>query len=144
WWGQASNITPPVALAAYVAANVADAPLWKSGNAAVIKGAGLFFLPVLFIYQPGLLLQGSLVDIVVTICSIIVGVTLIAAAIEGFLLRALPPLFRIAYATTGILLIIAHALLPVIALCAVAFALIWIDVRMARKMSKAQSRLISS
>jgi TRAP transporter 4TM/12TM fusion protein len=144
WWGQASNITPPVALASYVAANVADAPLWKSGNAAVIKGAGLFFLPVLFIYQPGLLLQGSLLDIIVTIGSIIAGVTLIAAAIEGFLLRALPPPFRIAYAAIGILLIIAHTLLPVIALCAVAIALIGTDVWLARRMPRTQTRPVST
>lgn len=127
WWGQASNITPPVALASYVAANIAESPLWKSGNAAVIKGAGLFFLPVLFVYQPALLLNGSILDIVVTIGSILAGVVLIAAGIEGYLLRKSSIQFRLAYVAIGALLIIANELLQVIALAIAAAALIALD-----------------
>ncbi|MGH6725435.1 MAG: TRAP transporter permease [Pseudolabrys sp.] len=127
WWGQASNVTPPVALASYVAANIAKAPLWKSGNAAVIKGAGLFFLPILFVYQPGLLLTGSIVDIIVTIASIIGGVVLLAAAIEGYLIRSSSLCFRLTYAVMGSLLIVASEVSHVIALAIAAVALIAFD-----------------
>jgi TRAP transporter 4TM/12TM fusion protein len=108
WWSQASNITPPVALAAYVAANVANSPLWKTGNAAVIKGAGLFYIPVLFIYQPGLLFDGTFLSISVTIVSVIVGVVLISAAIEGYLTRTLGMSTRLGYGILGCLMILAH------------------------------------
>jgi TRAP transporter 4TM/12TM fusion protein len=108
WWSQASNITPPVALASYVAANIAGSPLWQTGNAAVVKGAGLFFLPLLFVYQPGFLFEGSALEIVSTIGSVLVGVLMISAAIEGYLTRALNAGFRIAYGVAGGLLIIAH------------------------------------
>jgi TRAP transporter 4TM/12TM fusion protein len=108
WWSQASNITPPVALASYVAANIAGSPLWQTGNAAVVKGAGLFFLPLLFVYQPGFLFEGSALEIASTIGSVLVGVLMISAAIEGYLTRALNAGFRIAYGVAGGLLIIAH------------------------------------
>ena len=132
WWGQASNITPPVALASYVAANIAGSTLWKSGNAAVIKGAGLFFLPVLFAYQPGLLLEGSLANIVVTISSIIAGVVLIAAGIEGYLVRKSSLAFRLTYVVMGSLLIIASAFYTVLILTVAAIVLIAIDLWFAR------------
>jgi TRAP transporter 4TM/12TM fusion protein len=108
WWSQASNITPPVALASYVAANIAGSPLWQTGNAAVVKGAGLFFLPLLFVYQPGFLFEGSALEIASTIGSVLVGVLMISAAIEGYFTRALNAGFRIAYGVAGGLLIIAH------------------------------------
>ena len=130
WWGQASNVTPPVALASYVAANIADSPLWKAGNAAVIKAAGLFFLPILFIYQPGLLLNGSLTSIIVTIGSIIAGVILVAAAIEGYLVRNSSPWFRLAYALVGALLIVTNIFIYVIALGLIAVVLIAIETRL--------------
>jgi TRAP-type uncharacterized transport system fused permease subunit len=144
WWGQASNITPPVALASYVAANIAESPLWKSGNAAVIKGAGLFFLPVLFIYQPALLLNGSILDIVVTIGSILAGVVLIAAGIEGYLLRKSSIQFRLAYAAMGALLIIANELLQVIALAIAAAALIAFDAWLAGRTAPAKVQIPQS
>ncbi|MCF3934779.1 TRAP transporter fused permease subunit [Acuticoccus sp. M5D2P5] len=118
WWGQASNITPPVALASYVAANISGAPLWKTGNAAVIKGAGLFFLPVLFVFQPGLLFEGTALSIAMTLLSIIVGIVLVAGAIEGYLFRRLELVPRILYAVLGVLFIIAHDALVVGALAA--------------------------
>jgi TRAP transporter 4TM/12TM fusion protein len=108
WWSQASNITPPVALASYVAANIAGSPLWKTGNAAVVKGAGFFFLPLLFVYQPAFLFDGSALEIGAAIGSVLIGVVMICAAIEGYLVRALNLGFRLAYGAAGSLLIIVH------------------------------------
>ena len=108
WWSQASNITPPVALASYVAANIAGSPLWQTGNAAVIKGVGMFFLPLLFVYQPAFLFNGTPLEIATTIGSVLIGILMISAAIEGYLRRALNAGFRIAYGAAGGLLIIAH------------------------------------
>jgi TRAP-type uncharacterized transport system fused permease subunit len=133
WWGNASNITPPVALASYVAANIAGSPMWKTGNAAVVKGAGLLFLPVLFIYQPGLLFQGTWIEIAATIGSILAGVVLLAAAIEGYLLRSNGLEMRIGYGVLGSLLIVAHHPLHVAVLTIVTGAVIAADHYLARQ-----------
>jgi TRAP-type uncharacterized transport system fused permease subunit len=108
WWSQASNITPPVALASYVAANIAGSPLWQTGNAAVIKGAGLFFVPLLFVYQPAFLFNGTALEIASTIGSVLIGVLMISAGVEGYLTRALNAGFRIAYIVAGGVLILVH------------------------------------
>lgn len=108
WWGIASNITPPVALASYVAANIAGSPMWKTGNAAVVKGAGLFFIPVLFVYQPGLLFQSDWLDNTVTIASIIAGIVILSGAIEGYLFRSMGNAMRMLYGALGCLLILVH------------------------------------
>jgi TRAP-type uncharacterized transport system fused permease subunit len=129
WWGQASNVTPPVALASYVAANIAKAPLWKAGNAAVVKGAGLFFLPVLFIYQPGLLFSGSVASIAVTIGSILIGIVLVAAAIEGYLVRRSTALFRAAYGVLGALMIITDQLIYVVILAVLIAVVVAIEIK---------------
>ena len=121
WWGQASNVTPPVALASYVAAGIAKTSTWATGNAAVLKAAGLFFLPVLFVYQPGILLDGGVVAIAATLASVVAGIVCIAAAIEGFYVTRLGALERFAIAAGGAALIFVHglAVLPALALFAV-------------------------
>lgn len=133
WWSQASNITPPVALASYVAANIAGSSLWQTGNAAVIKGAGLFFLPILFVYQPAILFKGTALEIAVTIGSVLIGVVLIAAAIEGFLTRWLNVALRIAYGAMGTLLIIANEPIDVTVLLILCAALHALDLWLARR-----------
>ena len=55
-----SAITPPVALAVYAAAGIAKSDLWASGWAAVKIGAAGFIVPFMFIYEPALLMIGSL------------------------------------------------------------------------------------
>jgi TRAP transporter 4TM/12TM fusion protein len=51
-----SAITPPVALAVYAAAGLAQADIWKSGLAAVKIGAAGFIVPFMFIYEPAILM----------------------------------------------------------------------------------------
>ena len=106
WWSQASNIKPPVAMAVYVTSSIAGSGLWPTGWAAVLKGAGLFFLPVLFVYQPPLLLNGTLFQIVFTIGMIIVGIIFCAAGIEGYFWRPLSVIPRIIIGVGGCMLVL--------------------------------------
>lgn len=108
WWSQASNIKPPVALAVYVTSAIAGSGLWETGWAAVLKGAGLFFLPVLFVYQPPLLLDGTLFQILSTLVLIIAGIVFCAAGIEGFFRRHLTIVPRVIIGSGGVLLVFGH------------------------------------
>ena len=54
-----SNITPPVALAAYAAASIAEDSPNKTGWAACQLGILAFIIPFAFCYDTGLLLQLS-------------------------------------------------------------------------------------
>ena len=119
WWGQASNITPPVSLASYVAASIANAPLWQTSWAAVIKGAGLFIIPVLFAYQPGLLYLASPFENTITIASIIVGIVAASGAFEGFLFDRLSLLERFVLGIGAAVLLFGHSLVVIAIGCAI-------------------------
>jgi TRAP transporter 4TM/12TM fusion protein len=108
WWSQTSNIKPPVAMAVYITSSIAGAGLWPTGWAAVLKGAGLFFLPLLFVYQPPLLLNGTPAEIVTTITAIILGIVFCAAGIEGYFRRSLSWLPRLVLGAGGCLLVFIH------------------------------------
>ncbi len=59
YFGMLSMITPPVAIAAYAAANIARVSGWTTGWTAVVVGWSTFFIPFLFVTEPSLLMQGS-------------------------------------------------------------------------------------
>ena len=59
YFGMMSMITPPVALAAYAAANLAGADPWRTGLYAVRLGWTAYIVPFLFVASPALLLIGA-------------------------------------------------------------------------------------
>jgi TRAP-type uncharacterized transport system fused permease subunit len=84
YFGCISNVTPPVSLAAFAAAGIADAPPVRTAvSAAILAGAG-FLVPFMFIYGPPLLLGGSVPEIVVVTLTATMGVTALAAATMGY------------------------------------------------------------
>jgi TRAP transporter 4TM/12TM fusion protein len=86
YWGMVSFITPPVALAAFVAAGLAKAPPMQVGLQSMRLGAAMYFVPFFFVLNPALILRGAPGEIVVVVGTAVIGITLIAAALEGYLL----------------------------------------------------------
>ena len=62
--GMLSMITPPVAFAAYAAANIARTDGWTTGWVACLVGWSTFILPFLFVLTPSLLMDGPVYLIV--------------------------------------------------------------------------------
>ena len=62
--GILSMITPPVAFAAYAAANIARTDGWTTGWIACVVGWSTFILPFLFVLTPSLLMDGTWIEIV--------------------------------------------------------------------------------
>ena len=86
YWGMLSYITPPVALGAFAAATVAGASPMKTGFAAMRLGSIIYFIPFFFVLEPALILAGEPIQIMVVLASALVGVLLIAASTQGYLL----------------------------------------------------------
>ncbi len=86
YFGMMSLITPPVALAAYAAAAVAEADFWKTGLQAARLGIVGYIVPFMFVYDQALILQGSMGEILVAAVTAIVGAVAVAAAMQGYLL----------------------------------------------------------
>lgn len=100
-----SFITPPVGLSAYAASGVAGTnPLTTSIMAFKLGIAG-FIVPFVFIYEPAILLQGSIVEISVATLTALLGITLLAASIVGWFLLTLGSISRVMFFASAIVLI---------------------------------------
>lgn len=84
YFGMLSMITPPVAIAAYAAANIARVPGWNAGWAAVTVGWSAFFIPFLFVLEPSLLMSGPLELTLWNFARNLLAVFMGTAAIVGF------------------------------------------------------------
>ena len=82
YFGTRADITPPVALAAYAGAGVAQSDPWKTGISAFQLGIAGFIIPFMFIYSPSLLLIGEPWRIMVAVISALFGVACLAAAVQ--------------------------------------------------------------
>jgi TRAP transporter 4TM/12TM fusion protein len=105
YFGCISTITPPVALASYVAAGVAKADLNKVGTKAFYYGIVSFLLPFMFVYGPSLLLEGPVMGIIGTCLFSIIGTMAIAMAIVGYTNTTISIPFRLLLVAAGILMI---------------------------------------
>jgi TRAP transporter 4TM/12TM fusion protein len=83
-----SAITPPVALAVFAAASLAKTDLWKAGWEAVRIGAAGFIVPFMFVYEPSLLCIGDWQDIVPSFITATIGTIILAASLQGYLIRS--------------------------------------------------------
>lgn len=84
YFGCLSNVTPPVSLAAYAGAGIAGAPPFRTATTAMALAAAGFMVPFMFIYDPALLLVGSVSDIVRAVLTGGAGVAGLVAAAVGF------------------------------------------------------------
>lgn len=122
-----SFITPPVALAAYAAAGLANANATKTGFLAFRLGISGFIIPFFFIYHPGLLILGT--GTWETIYALILAsgaIVSIAAAFEGWVGFPLKWIERVILVITTILLISTSLVLNVTGL--ILFSIIFISI----------------
>lgn len=80
-----SSITPPVALAAYAAAAISGASAMSTALVAFRLGLVAFIVPFMFIYSPGLLLQGEWSTVVLAVATAGFGIFMLSAAVQGWL-----------------------------------------------------------
>jgi TRAP transporter 4TM/12TM fusion protein len=105
YFGCISNVTPPVALAAYAASGIADSPPVRTAGVAMALAATGFVVPFMFVYGPALLLDGTVMEIGLALATALVGVTGLAAAIIGQARRPLRAWHRLALGGAACLLI---------------------------------------
>lgn len=85
YWGMLSFITPPVALAAFAGASVAKADPMATGFEAMRLGTIIYFIPFFFVYNPALLLQGPVQEILIVCTTAVVGIVMLGGALQGYL-----------------------------------------------------------
>lgn len=86
YWGMLSFITPPVALGAFAAATVAGARPMETGLQAMRLGSVIYFIPFMFVLNPALIMQGSMMQIAMVFFQAVLGIVLFASAMQGYLI----------------------------------------------------------
>lgn len=106
WYSQDSNVTPPVALAAFVAAGIAGSKPMRSALSAWKFAKGLYLIPLLMAYS-ALLLTGTWIEVTIATVTGLVALVGAAVALEGFMLRRTTVVERIALAVAALMVFIA-------------------------------------
>ena len=81
WLSQDSNVTPPVCLAAFTAAAIAETPPMATGLRSWKIAKGLYIIPLLFAYTP--LLGGSWPEIFSIFIFALAGLYAFTCALQG-------------------------------------------------------------
>jgi TRAP-type uncharacterized transport system fused permease subunit len=105
YFGVLGFVTPPVCVAAFAAAGIADSNPMKTGFYATKLGVAGFIVPFLFAYEPRLLFVGSYLNIFWGFLSAVVGVIALGGALQGWLIGKANIAERLSLTTGAILLI---------------------------------------
>jgi TRAP transporter 4TM/12TM fusion protein len=95
WYSQDSNVTPPVALAAYAAAAIAGSKTMETSVQAWKFAKGLYLIPLFMVFNPSIILGGPLPLVLWNGFMAILALAAFAAALEGFLFTYMKAWMRI-------------------------------------------------
>lgn len=110
-----SFITPPVAVAAYAAAGLADASASKTGWQAFMLGMPGFIIPYVYVFNPALLIvDTSTIDTLYIVALATFGVILTSIAVIGWFKGKLHPIIRLLIAISAILMFVSGTIYDII------------------------------
>jgi TRAP transporter 4TM/12TM fusion protein len=85
YWGALSELTPPTALCVAAACGISGSAFMPTAWKAMKLGAVKYIVPFFFVYAPALLTHGRWQDVVVCTIFAVIGVAVLAYALEGYL-----------------------------------------------------------
>lgn len=112
YFGVMSMITPPIALSALVAANIAESGFWRTGFEAMRIGWTGYIVPFGIALSPAFLLIGDAQVVALTLIKSVIGLGLLSIASAGFAIRPVGSAGRITVAAAGIVLFLPASTIP--------------------------------
>ncbi len=132
-------ITPPVAIAAYAAAAIAESSPNKTGLTAFRFGLAAYLIPFMFITSPAVILQGNAVDIIWAVSTAVLGMLCIVAAMEGRLFMKWTIPARILIGVSAVFLLVPERLSDYIGIAVIAAAFILAKLTVSFKKAEAEN-----
>ncbi len=122
YFGIVADITPPVALAAYAGSAIAKSNPMKTGITATKLAIAAFIVPYIFALGPQMLFidVSSALEVVQICISALLGIFAIAAALNGYIFRRIPVIFRLILAAGGLGMLVPGLLTDIVGLALVA------------------------
>jgi TRAP transporter 4TM/12TM fusion protein len=100
-----SDLTPPVAPGAFIAAGIAEADMMRTAWMACRLGLVVYILPYMFVFNPALLLHGEWGEILLAAITAFIGVYALACGIQGYMFRATNIIERVLFFIAALALI---------------------------------------
>ena len=127
YFGIVADLTPPVALAAYAGAAIAQANPMKTAFTSTKLAIGAFIVPYVFALNPAMLFIGttSVFEVVLICVTSLVGIFGVSASLEGYLLCSMRWYERVLSAAGGLLLIYPGLVTDLIGLALVAAVVVF-------------------
>ena len=125
YFGIVADLTPPVALAAYAGAAIAQGNPMKTALTSTKLAIAAFIVPYVFALNPAMLLVDTTAfEVILISITSIIGIFGVSAALEGYIMTAVPVPMRIASAVGGLLLIFPGVATDALGLTLVALVLV--------------------
>ncbi len=112
YFGIMSMVTPPVALSAFAAANIAGSDVDKTGWTATRIGWAAYIVPFLFVVSPSLLMKGDPLVVAWAVITASMGIWLGTVGVVGFMRESIPALTRALFVFAGVLTLIPADMFP--------------------------------
>lgn len=121
YFGIVADLTPPVALAAYAGAAIAQGNPMKTALTATKLAIGAFIVPYVFALNPAMLFVDTTVaEVILISITSLIGIFAVSASLEGYLIKDMPWYQRIISLAGGLLLIYPGIVTDTIGICLVA------------------------
>ncbi len=122
YFGIVADLTPPVALAAYAGAAIAQSNPMKTALTSTKLAIAAFIVPYAFALNPVMLFEGDVgaLQVVMIAITSLIGIFGVSAGLEGYIFAKMNPIERIMAAVGGILLIDPNTLSDIIGVALVA------------------------
>jgi len=125
YFGIVADLTPPVALAAYAGAAIAQGNPMKTAITATKLAIAAFIVPYVFALNPAMLFVDTNALEVISIClTSFIGIMGVASALEGYLIAPMQWYWRILMAAGGLLLIVPGLVTDSIGIALIALVLV--------------------
>jgi TRAP transporter 4TM/12TM fusion protein len=117
-------VTPPVAIAAYAAAGIADSNPTQTGYKSFIFAIPAFLMPFMFIYNPLLLAEGPVMSVLWASFTAIFGAVALAAASQGYCFMKINNTMRIILMLSALSLILPGSITDIIGVLGTAYVVV--------------------
>ena len=134
-----SSITPPVAIASYAAAAVANSDPWKTSLTAFRLGLSVFIIPFMFVYGTALLGLGTPMEIAFAVVSASIGIAALSVACIGWLFTPLNAIERLAFLGSALLMLNTEGQTDLIGAAITAVLLGWCWFKASRRRNAEES-----
>ena len=125
YFGVIAQITPPVCLASFTAAGIANASAWKTGWKAFSFAIVAFIAPFLFVFRPAMLLLGTPWEIALACAMTACATYFLAISVAGYLRKKLNMVERALFFVAALMFLAPAAWSDIAAIALGAVLIVW-------------------